>query len=264
MATTLNALITDKTTDKTALAIKVDDGEAAKGDLAEVLGELATLAEVQAIRDAALARASLLVAGSQAAVAPFQTAPAYTGAAAAIDAAVIAAGKTESGMTGVVGAALPMGGTYATHYGAAGTAATTLATDTTDEALKRIDLAAKRARIDVRITALTTYAVGVESRFARAKALLATAGMAAQTQSVAAAWWALHHVKALLAEVTAASSTTLVTAVGTACDDYATAFDVWVTAREKLETSTAAAVAAAAKAAQADGQALAALATFIG
>ena len=49
-----------------------------------------------------------------------------------------------------------------------------------------------------------------------------------------------------------------------ACDDYATAYDDWLTARDKLDHSLADHVTAAAKLAQTDAQTLAALATFVG
>jgi hypothetical protein len=264
MATSLNALISDKTTDKTTLATKVGDGEAAKPALSEVLQELETLGQIQAIRDAALARATTMVAGSQAAVAPLQASAPYTSAAAAVAAGLAAKTKTEAGMSGVVAATLPMGGTYATYVGNLNTADTTLADATADEATKRITLDAKRGMIDVRIASLTSFASGVEARLSRAKALLTSATVAAQANSVAAAWWAFHHVKALLADVTAATGATLVTAVNTACDDYAAAYADWITARDHLGDAVTGRASAAAALAQADAQTLAALATFVG
>lgn len=264
MATSLNVLISDKTTDKTALAAKVDGGEAAKPELSEVLQELETLGEIQSLRDTALARATTMVVGSQGAVVPLQTSAPYKSVSDAIAAGLTAKGKTEAGMAGVVGNTLPMTGTYATYVTTLSTAGTTLVTDIADEAAKRVALAAERGMVDVRIAALTAYATAVEARFSQAKALLTSATLAAQSNSVAAAWWAFHHVKALLAEVSAATAATLATAVGTACDDYATAYDDWVTARDKLDQAAADRAAAAAKLAQADAQTLAALATSVG
>lgn len=264
MANKLDDLISDKNTAKTGLAAKVDDGEAAKLDLAEVLEQIEALGEIQALRDTALAQATQLVADSKAAVAPLQTSPAYTTTAAAVAAGVTAKGKTEAGLTGVVGAALPMGGTYASYVTTLTTAESDLADDIADEAAKRIALAAQRGLIDVRIASLTTYATSVAARLARARTFLTSATLAAQQNSVAAAWWALHHVKALLAQVSAADATTLATAVTNACEDYATAYDAWTTAHDQLAQSIAARDAAAAKLAQADAQTLAALATFLG
>jgi hypothetical protein len=264
MATSLNVLISDKITDKNDLETKVDDGEAAKPELSVVLKELETLGEIQALRDAALATANTLVLGSQAAVAPLQASAAFTGVAALVTAGLAAKSKTEGGMTGVVAAVLPMTGTYATYYGALATADGTLGDDTADEAAKLIALTAKRGLVDVRIGSLSRYANAVGARYMLAKTLLTTANLAAQTSSVAAAWWAFYQAKALLAEITAASATTLATAVATACDDYATAYDDWITARDKLAASTAARATAAAKLTKAEGQTLAALATFVG
>jgi hypothetical protein len=264
MATTLNALISGKTADRTTLQTKVDDGEGARVELSGVIEELDTLGEVKAIRDAALARAAAMVSGSQAAVAPLQGSAPYTSASAAVDAGVIAKGKTDAGMAGIVAAALPLGSPYATYAANLTAADATLADDIADEATKRITLIARRGAIDVRIDTLIGYATSVEARLSQARALLTTATLAARTNSVAAAWWAFHRVKALLGDVSAASATTLVTAVTTACDDYATAYDDWLTARDHLHDALADRAAAADELAQADAQTLAALAAFVG
>jgi hypothetical protein len=261
---TLNALISTKTTDKNDLASTVSDGEAAKPALSEVLEELETLVDIQSIRDTALAKANAMVVGSQDAVVPLQASALYTGVSSAVAGGLAAKGKNEAGMAGVVGATLPMTGTYASYVSALTAAETTLATDTADEGTKRVTLAAKRGMIDVRIGSLIDYASGIEARFARARAFLTAATAAAQTNSVAAAWWAFHHAKALLTEVGTATAATLATAVGTACDDYATAYDDWVIARDKLEQSVAARATAAANLAKADAQTLTALAAFVG
>jgi hypothetical protein len=259
----LTALISTKTGDRTALEKKVTDGDGAKVELSEVLDELGTLGEIQSIHDAALARANTIVTGSKAAVVPLQSSAPYTSAAAAIAAGLTARTLDDGGMTGVVGKPLPPAGkTYADYVGALSKADTSLAV--ADEAAKRIALVARRGMIDVRISALTVYAGGVEARFAQAKAFLTSATLAAQSNSVAAAWWALFHVKALLTGVVAADATTLATAVDTACDDYATAYDDWVKARDLLDKTLADRAAADADLAKADAQTLAALATFVG
>lgn len=261
----LTALISTKTGDRTTLEKKVTDGEGAKVELSEILDELGTLGEIQSIHDAALARANTIVTGSKAAVVPLQSSAPYTSAAAAIAAGLSAKKLDDGGMSGVVDKPLPPAGkTYADYVGALSKVDTSLATAVADEAAKRIALVARRGMIDVRIAALTGYAGGVEARFARAKAFLTSATLAAQSNSVAAAWWALSHVKALLPGVAAADATTLATAVDTACDDYATAYDDWVKARDLLDKTLADRAAADADLAKADAQTLAALATFVG
>lgn len=266
MATTLNTLISDKTADKLALQIKVNDGEGAKVELSEVVQELDTLGEVKAIRDDALARAAAMVDGSQAAVGPLQSSAPYTSVSAAVDAAVIAKGKTEAGMVGVVALALPppLGSPYATYAATLVAADGTLADDIADETAKRITLIAKRGLIDVRIDTLIGFATAIDARLSQAKAMLTTATLAAQSNSVAAAWWEFHRIKALLSEVTAATASTLITKVNAACDDYAAAYDDWVTARDQLTAAIAERAAAADDLAKADAQTLAALAAFVG
>jgi hypothetical protein len=187
MATSLNLLISDKTTAKTALAATVDGGEAAKPELSLVVQELETLGEIQSLRDTALARATTMVGGSQGAVAPLQASAAYTSTAAAVTAGVVAKGKLEADMASTVGNTLPMTGTYTTYVTSLAAADTTLVGDIADEAVARVALAAKRGMIDVRIGVLTAYATAVEARLSQAKALLTSSTLAAQSNSVAAA-----------------------------------------------------------------------------
>jgi hypothetical protein len=263
MATTLNVLISDFASEKTDLIDKIADGEEAKAELLEVEDTLETLTEIQALRDAALAKASAQLGGAQSGVAPLQASSTYTGTSSAINTLLTAEELVEADMTGVVGATLPMTGTYAGYVTALGTAQGTVATKIAAAAEKRIALSGKRAVIDVRLEALATYVARIEARFTSAKDLLTFASAQAQAQNLAAAWWAFHHVKAELAAVTAASSTTLTTAVSTACDDYATAYDEWVTASDELVAAQAALTVAETNLAQADGQVLTALVALV-
>jgi hypothetical protein len=260
----LTALISTKNSDKDTLQQKVNDGEGAKGELSEVLGELDTLAAIQAIHDTALARATAMVTGSKTAVAPLQSSSTYTGTSAAITAGLTARQKDEAGMTGIVNTAPPNRKAYPDYVTARSKAATALATAVPDEATKRITLAAKRGMIDVRIASLTSYATDIAARFAQATAFLTSAALAAKSNSVAAAWWAFFHVKALLVDVSAADATALATALDTACDEYATAYSDWIAARDTLDQALTARASADADLATADAQTLAALAAFVG
>jgi len=264
MATNLSDLISQKTKDKTTLEGKVNVGESAKAELAKVVQELETLGEVQSLHDAALTRATAMVKGSIDAVTSLKISAPYVSVSAAVDTGLQAKGKAESDLAGIVDkTTLPMKGTYKDYVSALSKADTALTAEILDEAAKRIALTAKRGMIDVRIAALTSYAAAIEARVAQAKVFLTSAILAAQTNSIAAAWWAFYHVKTILPEVAAADIATLATAVEDACKEYATAYNQWVGARDKLDKALADRAAAAATLAQADAQTLAALAAAV-
>jgi hypothetical protein len=241
----LQGLINDEKTKKTAAESAIQGGIAARSALASVVAILDSLESLQATAAAAAASATTTVTEAQA------TGTTLGGDVTTLTALLTAQlGATKlTKLADVVAADLPapISEKYETLVGDVSDAEGALATAAGAAATARLVVARKRAEVDLALGLLTDYVGAATRKLERARSLILDAGARARAKDAARAWWSLERGKALLDVVKDLDPADLLTALTTACDDYADALDKSLEAEDDLaKARTAVATAAAA------------------